>query len=140
MSITVSLSVLALGTGCVTRTVGVRLQHTAYVADRYDPQSRQCVDRCIAEAQQMPYSADAEAASEAQNRVAKCAARCPGVTRMPETACVDAVRTANTSCVERAKWVKVREANPAGIAGVALGGAAFTAFMILFLTGHVNTQ
>jgi hypothetical protein len=129
-----------LTTGCVTRTVGVRIRHTAYVADGSSAEARECVDRCVAEARETPSTSDGGAVDEAQKRLARCANRCPGVAVVPETTCADATRAANTSCAERVESVKVREANPVGIAGVALGGVALIAFTILFVTGNVNTQ
>ena len=134
-----SVAVALLSSACVTRTVGVREVALAYVANGDDPESCACVDRCLTAAE----GADVEqtgppeqSAPERRRRLEKCVRRCPHV-RHAHTTCAEPARPGDGPCAQVAKQKKIREANPAGIVGVALGGVGFILFTIAFLTGRI---
>jgi hypothetical protein len=81
---------------------------------------------------------DLKSSRDQAKKVAKCARGCPGVESRSDATCPEAGDGESSPCWDFVHKEPIREANPVGIAAVALGAAALTALVIAILTGRVS--
>jgi hypothetical protein len=76
---------------------------------------------------------DSSRSRDRAKKVAKCARQCPGVESRPNETCAAGAERASEPCRDYTHEEPVREVNPEGVVAVAIGAAALTALMILWV-------